>query len=55
MNFSEYMNEWLYGHDGYYNSFKTIGKEGDFYTAVSSSRFFGASIANYFLKLISQD
>lgn len=55
MNFSEYMNEWLYGQDGYYKSFKAIGKEGDFYTAVSSSRFFGASIANYFLKLISQD
>ncbi|MDD5547989.1 MAG: SAM-dependent methyltransferase [Sulfurovaceae bacterium] len=49
------MNEWLYGDDGYYTSFKNIGKEGDFYTAVSSSRFFGASIANFLLKLISQD
>lgn len=55
MNFSEYMNEWLYGKNGYYSSFKSIGKEGDFYTAVSSSRFFGASIANFLLKLISQD
>ena len=55
MNFSEYMSDWLYGDEGYYSSFKAIGKEGDFYTAVSSSRFFGASIANFLLKLISQD
>ncbi len=55
MYFSEYMNEWLYGNNGYYSNFKEIGKEGDFYTAVSSSRFFGASIANYMLTLISQD
>ena len=55
MNFSRYMNEWLYGENGYYSSFKTIGKEGDFYTAVSSSRFFGASVANYLLKLINED
>ena len=55
MNFSRYMNEWLYGDDGYYSSFKTIGKEGDFYTAVSSSRFFGASVANFLLKLINED
>ncbi len=49
------MHEWLYGKNGYYSSFKTIGKEGDFYTAVSSSRFFGASIANFLIKLIDQD
>lgn len=55
MNFAQYMNEWLYGDDGYYTSFKNIGKEGDFYTAVSSSRFFGASIANFLLKLIKED
>jgi SAM-dependent MidA family methyltransferase len=41
------MNEWLYGEEGYYKNFKAIGKEGDFYTAVSTSPFFGASIANY--------
>ena len=52
MYFSSYMNEWLYGEDGYYKNFKDIGKEGDFYTAVSASSFFGASIANYFYKLI---
>ncbi len=55
MNFSKYMSEWLYGKEGYYSTFKAIGKEGDFYTAVSSSRFFGASIANFLLKLIDQD
>ncbi len=47
MRFSEFMNEWLYGEDGYYKNFKAIGKDGDFYTAVSTSAFFGASIANY--------
>ena len=47
MRFSEYMQEWLYGEDGYYKTFKAIGKEGDFFTAVSTSAFFGASIANF--------
>lgn len=55
MRFSSYMNEWLYGEEGYYKTFKAIGKSGDFYTAVSTSRFFGASIANYFYKLLSED
>ena len=50
--FSEYMDEWLYADDGYYAKFRDIGKGGDFYTAVSTSRFFGASIANNFLKLL---
>ena len=52
MRFSEFMNEWLYGEDGYYKSFRAIGKKGDFYTAVSTSAFFGASIANYLYKQI---
>jgi len=47
MFFSNYMNEWLYGEQGYYRHFKAIGKSGDFYTAVSTSSFFGASIANH--------
>jgi len=55
MQFSAYMHEWLYGKDGYYTNFKTIGKGGDYYTAVSTSSFFGASIANYFYKLIKKD
>ena len=54
IKFSEYMNEWLYGEEGYYKNFKTIGKGGDFYTAVSTSSFFGASIANYFYTLLTQ-
>ena len=54
MYFSEYMNEWLYGKEGYYKTFKDIGKAGDFYTAVSTSSFFGASIANYFFKLLQE-
>ncbi|RUM75562.1 MAG: hypothetical protein DSZ12_03430 [Sulfurovum sp.] len=49
------MTEWLYGEAGYYKNFKAIGKEGDFYTAVSTSRFFGASIANYFYTLIKEE
>jgi len=55
MYFSEYMNEWLYGEEGYYKHFKDIGKEGDFYTAVSTSAFFGASIANHFFKLLQEE
>ncbi|HIQ26868.1 MAG TPA: hypothetical protein EYH42_00025 [Sulfurovum sp.] len=55
MYFSKYMNEWLYGEEGYYKTFKAIGKIGDFYTAVSTSRFFGASIANYFYQLLKDD
>ncbi len=55
MYFSDYMNEWLYGENGYYRKFKAIGKEGDFYTAVSTSAFFGASIANYLYRMIRED
>ena len=48
------MHEWLYGEEGYYKNFKAIGKSGDFYTAVSTSSFFGASIANYFYTLLKE-
>jgi SAM-dependent MidA family methyltransferase len=48
------MYEWLYGEEGYYKHFKTIGKSGDFYTAVSTSSFFGASIANHLFKMITE-
>ncbi len=54
MYFSTYMNEWLYGKEGYYKNFKAIGKSGDFYTAVSTSSFFGASIANYLYTLLKE-
>jgi SAM-dependent MidA family methyltransferase len=50
--FSEFMKEWLYGENGYYKSFKTIGKNGDFYTSVSVSKFFGGAIAKFIIKLI---
>ena len=43
--FSTYFNNWLYGKDGYYTKYKAIGKDGDFFTAVSTSIFFGGSIA----------
>ena len=52
--FSDYMSHWLYAKDGYYATHKTIGKEGDFYTAVSTSMFFGGSIAKNFLKTIEE-
>lgn len=50
--FSFYMNEWLYGQNGYYASMPKIGKDGDFYTSVSTSMFFGGSIANHLLQTI---
>ena len=54
VRFSEYMHTWLYAKDGYYATHKTIGKEGDFYTAVSTSMFFGGSIAKKFLTTIEE-
>ncbi len=54
MKFSQYMQEWLYAKEGYYAKFRTIGKEGDFYTAVSSSMFFGGSIAKRFIASVEE-
>lgn len=54
MLFSTYMYEWLYGENGYYGSYHPIGKKGDFYTAVSTSKFFGGSIANHIIKRIDE-
>lgn len=48
-SFGDVMHEWLYGEYGYYKSAK-IGKGGDFYTSVSASRYFGATIANAFVR-----
>ncbi len=45
MKFSEYMTEWLYGEDGYYATYKNIGKSGDFYKSVRKSKFIGFTIA----------
>ena len=54
MKFSEYMNQWLYGEDGYYATYKSIGKSGDFYTAVSTSKFFGGSVAKHIISLVDE-
>lgn len=54
VRFSEYMSDWLYGKEGYYTVYRSIGKGGDFYTAVSTSKFFGGSIANHILKRIDE-
>lgn len=54
MHFSNYMNEWLYGEEGYYAAYRPIGKKGDFYTAVSTSKFFGGTIANHILARIDE-
>ena len=53
-NFSEYFHKWLYGDNGYYSNYKDIGKQGDFYTAVSSSRFFGGSIGKRVVDIIEE-
>jgi SAM-dependent MidA family methyltransferase len=54
MKFSEYMSQWLYGENGYYATYKNIGKDGDFYTAVSTSKFFGGSIAKHIISLVDE-
>ncbi len=54
MQFSRYMHDWLYAKEGYYAKFRAIGKKGDFYTAVSSSMFFGGSIAKRFVDTVEE-
>ncbi len=54
MKFSEYMSEWLYGENGYYATYKNIGKSGDFYTAVSTSKFFGGCVAKHIISLVDE-
>jgi len=54
VNFSEYMNDWLYGDEGYYSKFRQIGQKGDFYTAVSATPFFGGSIAKHIISVIDE-
>ncbi len=54
MRFSDYMSEWLYGKDGYYATYKNIGKSGDFYTSVSTSKFFGGTIAKHIISLVDE-
>ena len=52
IRFSEYFNSWLYEKDGYYTDYKNIGKEGDFFTSVSASSFFGGAIAKKIISTI---
>ncbi|VAY87517.1 COG1565: Uncharacterized conserved protein [hydrothermal vent metagenome] len=52
MLFNKYFEKWLYSKDGYYSNYKDIGKSGDFFTAVSTSSFFGGSIAKRLLCVI---
>lgn len=49
MKFSEFIDSWLFGEDGYYQRGIKIGKEGDFYTSVSVGSFFGICIAKYIM------
>jgi len=48
------MTQWLYGEKGYYGHYRPIGKKGDFYTAVSTSKFFGGTIAKHIIKRIDE-
>jgi SAM-dependent MidA family methyltransferase len=52
IKFSEFMYNWLYADDGYYANYEVIGKDGDFFTAVSSSKYFGGAIAKRIIKTI---
>ncbi len=54
MRFSDYMSEWLYGKEGYYATYKDIGKGGDFYTSVSTSKFFGGTVAKHIISLVDE-
>jgi len=54
VQFSEYMEKWLYGENGYYATYRPIGKKGDFYTAVSTSKFFGGAIAKHIISRIDE-
>jgi len=54
MRFSDYMTQWLYADDGYYATYRPIGKSGDFYTAVSASKFFGGTIAKHLIDVIDE-
>jgi len=54
IKFSNYFNSWLYSENGYYSNYKQIGKEGDFYTSVSTSSFFGGSIGKRIVDSIKE-
>ncbi|MBX2078880.1 SAM-dependent methyltransferase [Campylobacter peloridis] len=47
--FSDFFQKWI---NGYYSKAVSVGKNGDFYTAISVGNLFGVLLANHFLKLI---
>lgn len=53
--FSKYFNSWLYTDNGYYSKYKQIGKSGDYYTAVSTSSFFGGTIGKRIIDAIKNN
>ena len=55
IKFNDYFNDWLYGQNGYYSNYKQIGKDGDFFTSVSTSSFFGGSIAKKIITSIEEE
>lgn len=54
IRFKNYFNSWLYEKNGYYTNYKKIGKQGDFYTSVSTSKFFGGAIAKKIISLYDE-
>lgn len=48
------MTWWLYGENGYYSTYKNIGKSGDFYTSVSTSKFFGGTVGKHIVSLVDE-
>lgn len=51
--FSKFFNSWL--HDGYYKNYANIGKNGDFFTAISVGNLFGSLLAKHFLDLVNKN
>ncbi|HEB9332527.1 TPA: SAM-dependent methyltransferase [Campylobacter coli] len=52
MKFSEFFHTWL--HESYYKNAVSIGKNGDFFTAVSVGNLFGTLLAKHFLDLVDK-
>ncbi|EDP4106200.1 hypothetical protein FV961_07090, partial [Campylobacter jejuni] len=52
MKFSDFFHAWL--HESYYKNAVNIGKNGDFFTAVSVGNLFGTLLAKHFLNLIDK-
>lgn len=52
MKFSKFFHAWL--HEGYYKNAVSIGKNGDFFTAVSVGNLFGTLLAQHFLNLVDK-